>query len=227
MLDDDIKEARVRANALRENLPKSVGAAALGVLSKAPFQLLCTREALIWRTEELARTACDALERDDLAAAALLSRATVESAALAWKLMEVLNDRQKLSREDLHKTLMRMLVGSKVWPDTPEALQILNCIDRMDKAVPGVRKSYEILSEIAHPNWRGVFGMYSKIDETKFTAHFGRGLGDAESMKDAIVNALLGSLGLFELAYNRISDAMPGFLAELESIWPEEKADTK
>jgi len=35
----------------------------LGARSKAPFQLLCTREALIWRTEELARTACDALER--------------------------------------------------------------------------------------------------------------------------------------------------------------------
>jgi hypothetical protein len=29
----------------------------------------------------------------------------------------------------------------------------------MDKKVPGVRKSYDILSEIVHPNWRGVFGM--------------------------------------------------------------------
>ena len=69
MLDDDLKEARARANALRTSLPQSVDAAVLGVWSKAPFQLLCTREALIWRTEELARTACDALERDDLAAA--------------------------------------------------------------------------------------------------------------------------------------------------------------
>ena len=67
---DDVKEARARANALRNSLPQSVDAAALGVMKKAPFQLLCTREALIWRTEELARTACDALERDDLAAAA-------------------------------------------------------------------------------------------------------------------------------------------------------------
>lgn len=33
-----------------------------------------------------------------------------------------------------------------------------------------------------------------------------------------IANALLGSLGLFELAYNRISEAMPEFLAELEPI---------
>jgi hypothetical protein len=46
MLDDDVKEARARANALRQSLPQSVDAAALGVWSKAPFQLLCTREAL-------------------------------------------------------------------------------------------------------------------------------------------------------------------------------------
>ena len=34
----------------------------------------------------------------------------------------------------------------------PETLQILSCIDRMDKAVTGVCKSYDMLSEIAHPN---------------------------------------------------------------------------
>ena len=28
----------------------------------------------------------------------------------------------------------------------------------------GARKTYEILSEIAHPNWHGVFGMYAKTD---------------------------------------------------------------
>jgi hypothetical protein len=223
MWDDELKEARARANALRASLPQSVDAGALGVWSKAPFQLLCTREALIWRTEELARTACDALERDDLAAAALLARATCESVALAWKLMEVLADRQKLSEQELSEILVRMLVGSRLWPDAPQALQILGCIDRMDKAVPGVRKSYDILSEIAHPNWRGVFGMYAKTDEGKFTAVFGRGLWSTEAIKGAIVSALLGALRLFELAYNKISDGMPEFLAELESIWPEEK----
>jgi hypothetical protein len=125
-------------------------------------KLLCTREALIWRTEEFARTACDALERDDLTAAALLARGTVESAALAWRLMEVLGDRQKLSPQKLSEILVRMLAGSRLWPDMPEALQILSWIDRLDKAVRGVRKGYDMLNEIGHPNWRGVFGMYAK-----------------------------------------------------------------
>ena len=42
-----------------------------------------------------------------------------------------------------------------------------------------------------------------------------------EVTKEMIVHAMLGSLGLFEHAYNRMSETMPAFLAELESIWPE------
>src|SRR4029077_15755391 len=57
---DTVAEVRTWVDKLRAKLPQSVDVAALGVMSKAPFQLLCTREALIWRTEELARTACDA-----------------------------------------------------------------------------------------------------------------------------------------------------------------------
>src|SRR5216683_2361756 len=119
MLDDDVKEARGRANVLRQSLPQSVDVAALGVKSKAPFQLLCTREALIWRTEELARTACDALERDDFAAAAILTRAITENAALAWKLMDVLDARGKYNPQQLNDLLMRLLAGSGKWPEAP------------------------------------------------------------------------------------------------------------
>lgn len=86
MVSAQIVEARDAATRLRECLPSCIDAAALGVRSKAPFQLLCAREALIWRSEELARNACDALECEDLSVAALLTRALTENAALMWKL---------------------------------------------------------------------------------------------------------------------------------------------
>ncbi|MBZ9988161.1 hypothetical protein LB572_13770 [Mesorhizobium sp. BH1-1-5] len=218
MVSAELVEAREFANRLRENLPARIDAAALGVWSKAPFQLLCAREALIWRSEELARNACDALEREDLSVAALLTRALTENAALVWKLWEILDARHSHSPQELNDLLIRLLVGSRKWPDGPQAMQILSSIDRMDKAVPGVRASYDSLSEIAHPNWSGVAGLYSKPDPPRYLTDFGRGLRDTKGTADMIANALLGSLGLFELAYNRISEAMPEFLAELEPI---------
>jgi hypothetical protein len=207
------------ANRLRDSLPSSIDPAALGVTSKAPLKLLCTREALIWRTEELARNACDALERDDLAVAAILTRAITENAALTWKLMEVLEARRKYSVQELDDILMRLLLGSKEWQNLPEPFQVLSCLDRVDKTIPGVRACYDSLSEIAHPNWKGVAGLYSIADETQMITYFGRGLKGVEKKKESVLIALLASLGVFEYAYNRITDTMPAFLTELESIW--------
>jgi hypothetical protein len=218
----DLAEARGIANRLRNSLPSSITAADLGVRSKAPYLLLCAREALIWRTEELARNACDALERDDFAVAAILTRAVTESAAFVWKLMEVLEARQQHSPQQLHELLMRLLLGSKRWPEFPRAFQIMDCIDRIDKRVPGVRRDYDGLSEIAHPNWHGVAGLYSENDEAQLMTRFGRGLMGAESSRGQILNAMIGSLGLFEHAYNRITEIMSVFLAELESLQPDE-----
>jgi len=150
-----------------------------------------------------------------------------ESAAIAWKLIEVLDDRQKRSTQELNDDLMRLLVGSRQDKNLPEAFQIFNCIDRMEKKVPGARSHYDSLSEIAHPNWKGVFGLYSKTDETNFITYFGRGLRGAEDTRNMLANVMLGSIGLFEHAYNRISDAMPAFITELDKIWPDGIEDTK
>ncbi|MBY3210074.1 hypothetical protein ELI24_39080 [Rhizobium ruizarguesonis] len=214
-----VAEARAWVNVLRESLPQSIDVAALGVRSKAPYQLLCTREAVIWRTEELARTACDALERDDFAAAAILTRAVTENAAMTWSLLEVLETRGKYDPEQLNELLMRLLAGSKIWPELPKPVHVLDLVRKIDKTVTGIMASYDRLSEFVHPNWSGVAGLYSKIDQKNFVTYFGRGLRNADSSRDMIANALLGSLGAFEYAYNRISDLMPVFIGELESLW--------
>ncbi|MFD1984276.1 hypothetical protein ACFSOZ_16640 [Mesorhizobium newzealandense] len=88
-------------------------------------------------------------------------------------------------------------------------MQILSCIDRMDKAVPGVRAGYDSLSEIVHPNWAGVAGLYSKPDPPRYLTDFGRGLRETKGTVDMIANALLGSLGLFELAYPAVGEGDP------------------
>ena len=93
---------------LSQSLPAFVDVAALGVRSKAPYQLLVVREALIWRTEELARNACKALEGDDFAVAAILTRAITENAALTWKLKEIQDKRSGKSPEELNTALMRL-----------------------------------------------------------------------------------------------------------------------
>jgi hypothetical protein len=217
--NSDILEARRYANSLKGSLPNSVSVVALGVKSKAPFQLLAARESLIWRTEELARCACDALERNDISVAALLTRAVIESTGLLWKLKDTLEKRSTFTREELNNILTKILFGSKQQEHLPQAFQILSCIDRLDKIIPNFRKTYDILSEYAHPNWQGVSGLYSKTNYDEFVTYFGRGLHEPDRHADNIIQALIGSIQLFELAYNSISDDVISFLGELESLW--------
>ena len=149
---NDLDEARQRVAALGASLPPLVDVAALGVKSKAPYNLLSAREALIWRTEELARNACDALEKGDYAAAGLLTRAVAESAALTWYLLKILQTRAHRTTEQLNDVLWRVATGSKKWKDVSEAVNILTCVERIDRTLPGFRNTYDSLSEFAHPN---------------------------------------------------------------------------
>jgi len=215
---ENLAEARRLAAGLTASLPDKIEIAAIGVRSKAPFQLISVREALIWRTEELARNACDALEKEDFTVAALLIRGIAESAAMTWYLLEILENRKGYTPSELNDKLMRMFAGSKNgWADGPEAISVLTFVERLNRKIPGFQNAYNSLSEYAHPNWLGVSGLYSKIDRENFTVHYGRGLRIGPA-GDQLANALVGGLLTFEAGYNNISDAMPTFVDELEKL---------
>lgn len=215
---EDLIEARRLAAGLSASLPDKIEIAAIGVRSKAPFQLISVREALIWRTEELARNACNALENEDFTVAALLIRSIAESAAMTWYLLEILENRKGYTPAELNDKLMRMFAGSKNgWADGPEAVSVLTFVERLNRKLPGFQAAYNSLSEYAHPNWLGVSGLYSKIDRENFTVHYGRGLR-TEPAGHQLANALVGGLLTFEDGYNKIADAMPAFVDELEKI---------
>ena len=217
--DNDLGEARELSQRLTSSLPDKVEVAAINTLSKAPFQLLTVREALFWRTEELARNACDALDKEDFAVAALLTRAIAESAAMVWYLLEILEQRSNYSPGELNDKLMRMFGGSKQWSDAPQAINVLTFVQRMNKTIPGFEAGYASLSEYAHPNYVGVAGLYSKIDRKNHTVYFGRSFR-AELAGSQLAHALVGALLAFELGYNNIADIMPVWIDELQKIWP-------
>jgi len=195
----DLEDARRHVETLRQNLPSSISVAAMGVRSKTPFNLLSVRESLIWRTEELARGACDMLEKGDLASGALLTRAVAESAAFVWRLHELLKTRATRDPDELNKTVLAMIAGWKNDPTFPQAINILTLLKHMDKTIPGAEASYNSLSEFAHPNWSGVAGLFSEIDRENYVTRFGRGWPKTERVKEMAANLLVASLELFHL----------------------------
>ncbi len=94
----------------------------------------------------------------------------------------------------------------------------MTILGHMDREVPGVLRAYSNLSEVAHPSWLGVCGLFSRLDTEEHVAYFGRNPRGIAN-KDVIAGLLAAALGLFELAYNAMADLMPAYLGELSPLF--------
>jgi hypothetical protein len=107
----------------------------------------------------------------------------------------------------------------------PKPFHVLDLIRAVEETVPGFLDTYEALSEIAHPNGQGVFGLFGTIDKVRYVASFGPNAQKTYPSRGLIAEALLSALIVFEPVYNRIADLLPAFLKQLPEIWPQDRED--
>lgn len=174
MLSPTIDDARKFADIFRNCLPRSVEARRFTLESKNPFKAMVLRESLIHRVSMLTDGAVSEFDAERWISATVLVRATAEPTAMLHSLGRKV-DHALHVRDDggLTEFLRRSMVASRSEPDLPEAINVLTLINKVDKDFPGFRKSYDHLSEYAHPNWCGVLGAYSHLDRESHTVTFG------------------------------------------------------
>jgi hypothetical protein len=216
-----VDEIRGRLELLESNLPKRVDGWALSQLSKLPFKVLVCREALNWRMAELGRAAFEEFEKDNLAAAIVLTRAAVETSAALWFLCaKVDGSVDSAEIGDIDDYVMKMTMGiatdqttvaSSGAPVTPRPIRIGKFLDRVEKDISGFNLQYGYLSEYAHPNWAGTVYLYCKFDEENGAAEFGQNIRTPGGTKHICAINLSVALGMFERSYNRIADLIPLF----------------
>ena len=182
------------------------------------MKALSIRESLLWRVEELGRCSAQLLRQGDIAAATLTSRAVMEAAALMLRLHDLIRDRAQRSTDELDSQLMQMLFGFRNDDAFPKAINILTCIDHMDRSIPTSRATYDQLSEVAHPNWSGVGGLFSFIDNENYTTEFGRFANRITAPRLNALRALYAALGVVRIAYNGLADLLPSWIAEYEPL---------
>jgi hypothetical protein len=213
-----LAEADGRLRLLESGRPPRLDGYAISPLSKLPFLVLRYRESLLWRIVQLGRSAFENFTNNKLASAILLTRATVETSAALWYLRPKLqNAVQSKTLDNIRNDLTRLSMGSRVDTDIlPEAINVLNFVDRAENDIEGFRQQYDRLSEFAHPNWAGTILLFSKVDESRGVADFGESIRAADSAKATGAVNLAVSLKMFEASYNSITDLMPEFVSLCE-----------
>jgi len=191
--------------------PHQLEARRLAQRSKLPFKAGLYRDSLLWRIEELGRSALDAYDRPDHVSGIVLTRATIETIAALNSLHLLVTRYSGGDVDRLDATLMSMLMGSRVREDRPESINVLNAIDKLTKAVPGFRPLYDELSEYAHPNDAGTASSYAVLDIVRLGATFnGRG-EQFERRAWLLIECLATSLMLVQPLYRELLAAAPTF----------------
>jgi hypothetical protein len=190
-----LEETELQYQAFLGILPSKVSRDSVSNTSKSALKAYLIRAGLLHRTADLAGAAIDLYrQRKDLPAF-VLTRAVLETFALFYYFIKKLEEAVNSGKvQDVDETLMQLLFGARN-ADDAKAINVLTAVDRLDKDVNDIREYYDVLCEIAHPNWMGTFGHYGKAVESPYTLHFeSTHEGVPPEAGLAVVKAILGCL---------------------------------
>lgn len=131
---------------------------------KPTFEADYFREAAFYRFIELIESSYSLYKSDLLVGSVVTARAAQETLAVIWFINSKLEHLSK-TKDLTHftETMNRLILDWSNDEEFPEKINILKCIDSVDKSLEGkFRQHYNTLSEYAHPNYSGTFGAYGK-----------------------------------------------------------------
>jgi hypothetical protein len=197
----------------------------------ASWALRSYQQLWLRRVTTLAEGAASEWNAQRLVNVSVLLRALLETVAAFFSIVE--QGKTQLAAGDLrafHSRLLKAMYGTRQGreqhPELPEATNVLTLVDRLGKLLPGVRRYYEALCEVVHPNSDGVT-VFGEVDhdawEVRLTEH--------RACDSFLVPCLMGGIRMLRLGPALIrltkSDLEP-IVAALEkkhgphpSTWPE------
>jgi hypothetical protein len=222
MTDKNLEDGRKELAAIKAYLVEAIDLRAISRW-QLPGKAQIIRESLLWRIEELAQNAFDALDAGRFVASALAARAVMETTAGLVFLESLM---QLAIEEGVDKALVlkidRFLINSKIWEEIEDPIHINDMLREVEKVIPGFfEQYYAILSESAHPNWAGTFGAFGTFDKAKVLAIFKVGGRSPDTQRQKIAIILAATLGLAKGYYEISGGSINVFTKAVEAYYAE------
>jgi hypothetical protein len=212
--DELFSQAKKHVEVLRQSLISRIDPLQISTIAKVPYKALEIRETLAYRAADIGQAIVRTYEADLFVSSVILCRALQETLALLWYVNRACKRAlENDSDTGLDETLMRVMVGfrdkGQGQENFPDAVNILTCIDRVERELEGFRKSYDQLSEYAHPNWSGVSGLFTQTDHENILVDLGSYISGKENIKLKISVSFATNLELLAMIYHQFADFLP------------------
>lgn len=206
------KQIREHLKELKKVLPQRIDPAFISHKSKVPYKMADALGSLLWRSFELAETAYQSLQKNNIASGILLVRASMETTSVLFylysKMESTIKDKNVAEFDD---KIMRILLGSKNKVTAIESISVLTTIDKTNKKYDNYRWLYDLLSEYAHPNWLGTHGLYAKVSPSEIYTDYGKNIRNG-NIVDSGYSSLLSSLMITVSTYEKIGNIADEFI---------------
>jgi hypothetical protein len=201
----------------------------LFIESKTAWKLAMLQQSLLYRVCALASGAADAWNANNVAAAAILARALMETVALTEFLRnELLRLREPMTlvaANAIDEICSQQLFSTKDENAVAGgyghmARNILTYVDKFDKKIPSIRDAYDFLSEWVHPNGAGHLQTYGAINKETGLVTFHESALQVRGIQGHII-ACFVLIEFVELAMDTFDETIPmvGDVDEGQGPW--------
>jgi len=141
-------------------------------IAKIPFKVHSFIEIMNLRMIDFSESAQFLLNNNKIVPSIPLIRALFENLAVTNRVVKAVESSLSCNKltDDFDNLLSKIKFGTRYDKET-SAINILTQIDKLNKEYDGLKKYYEDLCEFTHPNWDGVEGSYSELDEVNSCTH--------------------------------------------------------
>jgi hypothetical protein len=166
--------------------------------AKIPFKVHSFIEIMNLRMLDFSEAVQLLLKQDKVVPAIPLIRSLFENVAITYRVISAVESslsNNKLTN-DFDDLITKIKFGTR-YKDEIVSINILTQIDKLDKQFNGLRKYYDALCEFTHPNWDGVEGSYSELDEVKRCTYIQKIITTDHSLIDFFQTCFLLIISIF------------------------------
>lgn len=195
---NDFEKTDKMINELRMHLTDKVEHFHYSRIAKIPLKVHSFIEIMNLRMLDFSEAAQLLLQQDKVVPAIPLIRSLFENVAITngvVKAVELSLSTDKLTN-DFDDLITKIKFGTR-YSDDIVSTNILTQLDKLDKHFNGVRKFYDALCEFTHPNWDGVEGSYSELDEINRCTYIQKVITTEHSLTDFIQMCFLFIISIF------------------------------
>lgn len=184
---------------------------------KVTYQSLCLRETVAWRFVDIIGQSWFLHKNEKALGSRILLRSAIETLAMLIRLNQLTEQliTKKIPFISFCESVLNLLLGCRDETTGQQAKNIMSIFHHCEKKYEGIKKTYEWLSESAHPNFEGMRVAYSKTNDETMVTTFSKNTSDLYSKMQA--DGCLMAMSIFEAEYTlweKLFENMEDWLVE-------------